>query len=62
MLGQIAVPLVVMILGFIIWLVFSFPPSPPAPRAPLFAKVGEWMFVIGLFWLVGMYSRHMVSF
>jgi hypothetical protein len=62
MLGQIAVSLVVMILGFIIWLIFSAPPAPPSPRAPFFSKVGEHMFWIGLFWLVAQYSHHMLSF
>jgi hypothetical protein len=61
MLAQIAVPLFVMVFGLILWLIFCAPPQ-PAPRAPFFARVGEIMFFVGLFWLVAMYSRHTLSF
>lgn len=47
------VPLVVMVVGLLLWSLSG--------NAKI-AEIGRWMFIIGLFWLVGGFAKQSIRF
>jgi hypothetical protein len=56
MLGQIAVPLAVLLLGAIVYLLAT-----PSPHAAKIARMGELAYFVGLLWSVYLVAQHVLK-
>ncbi len=52
---MISIPLVLCILGLIVWIVLSVP-TPAHWLKSLLAEAAKWCFVLGLFWTLAPYA------
>lgn len=53
---MISIPLLVCLIGFVVWILLSRPTEKSPWYKPVLAKASEWLFVLGGFWTLYAYA------
>lgn len=53
---MITTPFIVMVIGFLIWLLLSRPSEKPHWIKVVVSEAAKWCFIVGLFWTLAPYA------